>query len=112
MGYNSAMAQDREDKDIISQLADRGQEALGKIGDLNLPGGQKLLQTANQLKERTDELQRRLRGLDALERRVDALEKKVDQLSKAKSPARKTTARRTSAPKAAKPKPTGSGGNA
>jgi hypothetical protein len=45
---------------------------------------------------------------------VDALEKKVDQLSKGKSsPARKTTTRRTSAPKpAAKPKPTGSGGNA
>ena len=111
MGYNSAVAQD-DRQDIISQLADRGQEALGKIGDLNLPGGQKLLQSANQLKERADELQRRLRGLDALERRVDALEKKVDQLSKGKSPARKTTTRRTSAPKAAKPKPTGSGGNA
>jgi len=38
------VAQDRQDKDIISQLADRGQEALGKIGDLNLPGGQKLVQ--------------------------------------------------------------------
>ena len=114
MGYNSAVAQDRNDKDIISQLADRGQEALGKIGDLNIPGGQKLLTSANQLKERADELQRRLRGLDALERRVDALEKKVDQLSKAKSsPARKQTTRRTSAPKAKpKPKPTGSGGNA
>jgi DNA repair ATPase RecN len=115
LGYNSAVAQnpDRQDKDIISQLADRGQEALGKIGDLNLPGGQKLLTSANQLKERADELQRRLRGLDALERRVDALEKKVDQLSKAKSsPARKPTTRRTSASKAAKPKPTGSGGNA
>jgi TolA-binding protein len=111
--YNSAVAQD-DRQDIISQLADRGQEALGKIGDLNLPGGQKLLQSANQLKERADELQRRLRGLDALEQRVDALEKKVDQLSKGKSsPARKTTTRRTSAPKpAAKPKPTGSGGNA
>jgi len=114
LGYNSAVAQDpdRQDKDIISQLADRGQEALGKIGDLNIPGGQKLLTSANQLKERADELQRRLRGLDALERRVDALEKKVDQLSKAASPARKTTTRRTSAPKADKPKPTGSGGNA
>ena len=110
MGYNSAVAQD-DRQDIISQLADRGQEALGKIGDLNLPGGQKLLQSANQLKERADELQRRLRGLDALEQRVDALEKKVDQLSKGKSS--KTTTRRTSAPKpAAKPKPTGSGGNA
>ena len=111
MGYNNAVAQE-DRQDIISQLADRGQEALGKIGDLNLPGGQKVLQSANQLKERADELQRRLRGLDALERRVDALEKKVDQLSKAKSsPARKTTTRRTSAPKA-KSKPPGSGGNA
>ena len=108
MGYNSAVAQDRQD--IISQLADRGQEALGKIGDLNLPGGQKFIQSANQLKERADELQRRLRGLDALEQRVDALEKKVDQLSKGKSSSRKTTPR-TSASKA-KPKPKSSGGNA
>ena len=110
MGYNSVVAQDRG-PDIISQLADRGQEALGKIGDLNIPGGQKLLQSANQLKERADELQRRLRGLDALEQRVDALEKKVDQLSTAKSSSRKTTTRGTSAPKA-KPKPKSSGGNA
>ena len=111
LGYNSAVAQDQNRQDIISQLADRGQEALGKIGDLNLPGGQKVLQSANQLKERADELQRRLRGLDALERRVDALEKKVDQLSKGKSAA-KPKPKRTSAPKAAKPKPSGSGGNA
>ena len=110
MGYNSAVAQD-DRQDIISQLADRGQEALGKIGDLNLPGGQKLLQSANQLKERADELQRRLRGLDALEQRVDALEKKVDQLSKGKaSSSRKPTTRRTSAAKP-KPKPKSSGGN-
>jgi hypothetical protein len=58
-------------QDILNRLAERGEDVIGRIGDLNLPGGQKLMETANQLKERADELQRRLRGLDALEQRVE-----------------------------------------
>jgi hypothetical protein len=110
VGYNRAVAEQRG-QDIFSRLADRGEDVIGRIGDLNLPGGQKLLETANQLRERADELQRRLRGLDALERRVDALEKKVDEFPKTGLSARKTTTRRTAASKA-KPKPKSSGGNA
>lgn len=99
-------------QDIFSRLADRGEDVIGRITEL--PGAQRLAESANQLRERADELQRRLRGLEALERRVDALERKVDQLSKAKAPsARKsgTTRRATSAKTEPKPK-TGSGGNA
>ncbi|HVD12249.1 MAG TPA: hypothetical protein VNB46_03350 [Gaiellaceae bacterium] len=92
------MAQQRG-QDIISRLADRGEDVLGRITEL--PGAQRLVETTNQLKERADEMQKRLRGLEALERRVDALERKVDQLSSG-GPKKAAAARRTSP---AKPKP-------
>jgi DNA repair ATPase RecN len=93
-------------QDLLSKLADRGEEVIGRIGDI--PGAQRLLEQASTLKERTDELQKKLRGLDDLERRVEALERKVDQLSKPASKSRAagqkkaTTAKRLTAPK---PKP-------
>jgi ubiquinone biosynthesis protein UbiJ len=94
------MAQQQRSQDIFSKLADRGEEVIGKLGDM--PGAQRLLESANMLKERADELQKRIRGLDALERRVAALERKVDQLSKSSGPKR-PAAKRTTKPK---PKPT------
>ena len=54
------MAQQRG-QDIISRLADRGEDVIGRINEL--PGAQKFIESANQLKERADELQRRLRGI-------------------------------------------------
>ena len=92
------MAQQRS-QDLFSRLADRGEEVIGKLGDM--PGAQRLLESANVLKDRADELQKRLRGLDALERRVAALERRVDQLSKASGPT-KPAPKRTTKPK---PKP-------
>jgi len=89
------MAQQRS-QDLFSRLADRGEEVIGKLGDM--PGAQRLLESANVLKERADELQKRVRGLDALERRVAALERKVDQLSKASGP-KKAAPKRTTKPK-------------
>ncbi len=89
------MAQQRS-QDLFSRLADRGEEVIGKLGDI--PGAQRLLESANVLKERADELQKRLRGLDALERRVAALERKVDQLSKSSGP-KKPAAKPTTKPK-------------
>jgi len=89
------MAQERS-QDLFSRLADRGEEVIGKLGDI--PGAQRLLESANVLKERADELQKRIRGLEALERRVATLERKVDQLSKPDSP-KKPAARRTTKPK-------------
>jgi hypothetical protein len=89
------MAQQRS-QDLFSRLADRGEEVIGKLGDM--PGAQRLLESANVLKERADELQKRIRGLDALERRVAALERKVDQLSKSSSP-KNPAPKRTTKPK-------------
>ena len=43
------MAQERG-QDLISRLADRGEDVIGRIGDLNIPGAQKMLETANQLR--------------------------------------------------------------
>jgi hypothetical protein len=89
------MAQQRS-QDLFGRLADRGEEVIGKLGEM--PGAQRLLESANVLKERADELQKRIRGLDALERRVAALERKVDQLSKSSSP-KKPAPKRTTKPK-------------
>jgi hypothetical protein len=88
------MAQQRS-QDLFSRLADRGEEVIGKLGDM--PGAQRLLESANVLKERADELQKRIRGLDALERRVAALERKVDQLSKSSAPKKPAPKRTTRA---------------
>jgi hypothetical protein len=85
------MAEGRQD--LLSKLADRGEDVVGKITDM--PAAQRLLDAGVQLKDRVDELQKRVRGLDALERRVAALEKKVDELSRSRRTApKRTTAKR------------------
>ncbi|HST17640.1 MAG TPA: hypothetical protein VLK36_08220 [Gaiellaceae bacterium] len=56
------------------------------------PTASRLLQGANQLKERVDDLSKKVRGIDALEEKVASLEKRVAAIEK--------RARR-----AAKPKP-------
>jgi cell division septum initiation protein DivIVA len=90
------MAQRRQD--LLSKLADRGEEVVGKLADM--PAAQRFVDAGMQLKDRVDELQKKVRGLDALEQRVAALEKKVDQLSRpARASAKRTTAKRTKQPK-------------
>jgi hypothetical protein len=95
------MAQQRG-QDLFSKLADRGEDVIGRIGDL--PGSQKLLESANQLKARVDDMQKKMRGLDELERRVTALEKKVGVSTTASKPRstgakKSTTAKKTTTPK-------------
>jgi hypothetical protein len=94
----------REPKDLLTMLADRGEEAIQRLSDA--PGADRLLGAAQALRDRMDEMQKRIRGIDALEKRVAELEKKVEALS-APSTAKKTTA---SKPRARKPP--ASGGNA
>jgi uncharacterized protein YoxC len=91
-------------KDLLAMLADRGENVVGRISEL--PRAQKLLETANTLRDRADELQRKVRGLDALEARVKVLEKKVDQLSRGSAtPKKRTTAKRATAKPKTPPKP-------
>jgi hypothetical protein len=69
----------REPKDLLTRLADRGEEAIQRLADA--PGADRLLGVAQSLRDRMDEMQRRVRGLDELERRVAELERRVDELA-------------------------------
>ena len=98
----------REPKDLLTMLADRGEEAIQRLADA--PGADRLLSAAQALRDRMDEMQKRVRGIDALEKRVAELEKRVETLS---APSKSTTTRRrTTASKPRTPRKPASGGNA
>jgi hypothetical protein len=73
------MAQRKKQKDVITRLAETGEEALQKLAEL--PGGNRFVDAANTLRDRVDELTKRIRSLDPLERRVTELERRLDELS-------------------------------
>jgi phage shock protein A len=79
-----------QDKDIVSRLADAGEEALQRLADL--PGGQRAMTAFNDLRTRVDDLAKKVRGIDELEVRVQSLEKQVAAMQKR---ARRTTTRTT-----------------
>lgn len=78
------MAQTTQQKDVIGRLTD-------VLSDL--PGGPKLTEAVQAVRERVDELQRRIRSLDPLERRVTELERRLDELTGSKPAKKKTTAK-------------------
>jgi len=93
-----------QDKDVISRLADAGEEALQKLTEL--PGGKQMVKAMGDVRSRLDDMTTKLRKLDPLERRVSRLEKRLDALQKPKA----ATARRTTtARKTTRAKRTGSG---
>jgi hypothetical protein len=81
-------------KDFVSRLADAGEEALQRLGDL--PGGQRAVSAFNDLKARVDELGKKVRGVEQLEGRVAKLEKDVAALRKANASARRPSTRKPS----------------
>jgi hypothetical protein len=87
-------APETQAKDVVSRLADRGEEALQRIADL--PGGKRALQAFNDLRTRVDDLSKNVRGIDDLERRVAKVEREVAALKRASKPKPKSTARKTS----------------
>jgi hypothetical protein len=91
------MAQRRQQKDVITRLAETGEEALHRIAEL--PGGTRVVEAAASLRERVDDLTKRIRSLDPLEKRVAELERRLDELSK--PPARARPATRKPKPKPA-----------
>ena len=95
------MAQRRQHKDVFTRLTETGEEALHKL--VELPGGTKVIEKANALRERVDDLTSRGRSLDPLEKRVAELEKRLDALAKPK-PARSTTAKKTTTARKPAPK--------
>jgi uncharacterized protein YoxC len=85
------MAQPRN-KDLLSRLADRGEQVVGRITDL--PGAKNLLDRTTQLAKTLDDVQKRLRSLGPLEKRVASVEKRLDKLE-GKGTTRKRATRRT-----------------
>jgi hypothetical protein len=65
-------------RDLLSKLADRGEEVLSKFAET--PGAARVLELLNTTRERLDDLQKRVIGLESLERRLDELEQKVERL--------------------------------
>ena len=80
------------EKDFVTRLADAGEEALQRLAEL--PGGQKALTAANDLRARVDDLAKKVRGIDALEARVAKLEKELAALKRAESPTRRQAPRK------------------
>jgi phage shock protein A len=89
-------AKPKSDKDLVTRLADAGEEALQRLSEL--PGGQKALTAFNDLRTRVDDLSKKVRGIDELEARVAKLEKELAALKKAKAPARRQAPRKPAAP--------------
>lgn len=99
------MAQRKTQKDVLTRLAESGEDAIQRLTEL--PGGARLAEAANALREGVDELTKRVRSLDPLERRVAMLERRLDELSGSKpAPKRRSaTATKTRKTAAAKPAP-------
>src|SRR5262249_11100859 len=90
-------ARKQQQQDVMTRLQSSGEEALQKLADF--PGGARLVEAANSLRDRVDELTKRMRSLDPLEKRGAELERRLDALSKPKTTRPSTTSRSRSAAK-------------
>ena len=86
------MAAKQQSKDLLSRLADAGEDALHRLGEA--PGMDRVTAFASSTRDRLDELTKRVQGISALEARIAKLEKQVASLSK--SPAGKRSSARKS----------------
>jgi hypothetical protein len=90
------MAQ-RGQKDLLTKLADKGEEAISKLADV--PAADRVVGAVSGMGKRLDDMQKRIRGLESIEKRVAALERRVDKLAdttgstKRRAPAKRTTTR-------------------
>ena len=81
-------------KDLLSRLADAGEEAIGKFG--KAPGGEQVVGAVHSMRERMDELQKRVRGIDDLERRIAELEQRLKAVEgPSRAPAKRKPASRS-----------------
>lgn len=92
--------------DLFGRLADISEEAMQRLSDA--PGGERVVNTLNSMRDRVDELQKRVRGLEDLEKRLAALERRVDKIAKddgsssSSSGSSKTTSTKSSGASSAK----------
>jgi anti-sigma-K factor RskA len=78
-----------QDKDVISRIADSGEDALRRLVDLPR---RIVVQAVDDVDERLHDLATKVREIDPLYRRVAEIERRLDALEKAK----RTSARRAS----------------
>jgi hypothetical protein len=83
------MARPRQ-RDLLSRLADAGEEAIQKLADV--PGTDRFMGAVTSLRDRMDEMQKRMRGLDELERRLTVLEKRVEGMGGSSTRSRSSSA--------------------
>jgi plastocyanin len=83
------------EKDLLTRLADRGEQVVGRITDL--PGAKSLIDRTGALTKQVNDIQRRLRSLDPLEKRVTALEKRLEKIEGKGSSAKRPAARKPAA---------------
>ena len=82
----------KQKQDLLSRLADRGEQVVGRITDL--PGAKQLVDRVAALAKGLDDVQKRLRSLDKIERRLTQIEKRLDKVE-GKSTTRRTPAARS-----------------
>lgn len=88
----------QKNKDLLTRLADRGEQVVGKITDL--PGAKQMLDRTAALGKGLDDVQKRLRSLDPLEKRVTQIERRIAKLE-GKGATRKAPTKRSTASKSA-----------
>jgi hypothetical protein len=91
------MAKAPAQKDMITRLAEQGEEAFQRIAEAF--GGVKFVEAMNGMRERVDDMSKKIRSLDPLEKRVAELERRLDALSKPAKTAKPKTTRSTAAGK-------------
>ena len=79
-----------QDTDVISQLADKGEDALRRVVDLPR---RIVVGTMNGVRERLHDVATKLRAIDPLDGRVGAIEKRLDSLEQPKTTARTASTR-------------------
>ena len=88
-----------QDKDVISQLADIGEDALRRLVDTPR---RIVIRTRHGVGERLHDVARRLRSIDPLDGRVGAIEKRLDSLEQPKKTTARTGSARAKTPRASK----------
>jgi hypothetical protein len=65
-------------KDLLDRLADLGEEAIGRLGEM--PGMGPAAKLLAAMRDRIEDLQHTVAGVQGLERRVERLEREVAEL--------------------------------
>ena len=89
-----------QDKDVVSRLADAGEDALRRL--LELPH-RVIVEMRDEVGERLQDVATKLRAIDPLESRVGAIERRLDSLEQPKKTTARTASTRPTPSSARKP---------